>query len=344
MKNLIRLLGVLALYFGLILNLTPAFAQKNVVNIYSYRQPELVAPLLEEFTKQTGIKTKLLYINKGLLERVRAEGVNSPVDVILTTDISRLVELKKAGLTQSVNIAEINDNIPPQYRDSEAYWFGLTMRARVIFASKERVKQNNITYEELADVKWRSRICSRSGQHVYNIALIAAMIAHLGEEGAQKWLKGVKENLARTPTGNDRAQIKAIYYGECDIALGYTYYAALMRTNEQNPEQKLWEASVKTLFPNNNDRGVHVNISGMALAKYAPNKQNAIKFMQFLASEKGQEIYANQVYEYPLKPGVKISEIVAGFGKMNPDKLPLEIIAQNSALASKLVDRVGFDD
>ncbi len=344
MRNLKRHIGALIFSIGILAGFAPSFAQTQVVNIYSYRQPELIAPLLEAFTEQTGIKTKALYLKKGMLERLKAEGKNSPADVILTVGISRLIGVKEGGVTQAVSSEIIKNNIPEQYRDSDNHWFGLTTRARVVFASKERVAQNSITYEELADPKWKGRICSRSGQNSYNIALFASMIAHNGEQETEKWLKGVKDNLARSPVGNDRAQVKAIYSGECDISIGHTYYAGLMRTNEENPEQKDWEASVKILFPNSDGRGTHVDSSGMALAKYAPNKENALLLMEFLSSAKAQEIYAEQVFEYPVLKGVKISEIVKSFGEMRPDNIPLETIAKFAPLASRLVDKVGFDD
>lgn len=344
MKNIARLIGAFVCGLVIVGSFAPAFAQNQTVNIYSYRQPELIAPLLEAFSSETGIKVRTLYLGKGLLERVKAEGVNSPADVILTTDISRLVGLKNGGVTQSVSSTIIDENIPPQYRDEEGHWFGLTTRARVVFASRERVAQNSITYAELADPKWKWRICSRSGQNSYNIALIASIIAHEGIEEATKWLKGLKDNLARSPAGNDRAQVKAIYSGECDISLGNTYYAGLMRTNEENPEQKDWEASVKVLFPNTEGRGTHVNLSGMALTKYAPNKDAALKLMEFLSSAKAQEIYANEVFEYPVKPGTEISDIVASFGEIKADNISLEAISRLSAEASRLVDIVGFDD
>ncbi len=344
MKKAIRRLGAFIIGLGMVSSFTPAIANSDVVNIYSYRQPELIAPVLEAFTKQTGIETKVLYLGKGLLERLKAEGRNSSADIILTTDISRLIGMKNGEVTQRVQSSIINENILEQYRDSDGQWFGLTTRARVIFASKNRVEQNSITYAELATPKWKGRICSRSGQNAYNIALIASIIAHEGIDEARAWLKGIKNNLARSPVGNDRAQVKAVYSGECDIALGYTYYAGLMRNNQENPEQKKWEASVKVLFPNNDGRGVHVNLSGMAMAKYASNKENALKLMEFLSSAKGQEIYAEQVYEYPVLVGTKISKTVKSFGEMFPDNLSLEIIANNATQASRLVDEVGFDD
>ena len=316
----------------------------GVVNVYSYRQPELIKPLLDAFTKESGISTNVLFLDKGLEERMAEEGENSPADVILTVDIGRLQAAEDKGVTQSLNDKEVNSNIPAQYRDPDGNWFGVTTRARVVYASKERVTQDAITYEELADPKWKGKLCTRSGQHVYTIGLIASMIAHHGAEKTEAWLAGVKANLARKPDGGDRDQAKAIFAGECDIALGNNYYVGQMQTNDKEPEQKEWAASIKVLFPNSADRGTHVNISGMALAKHAPNKENALKLMEFLASDEGQRIYGEQVYEYPVEPGVKPSELVSSWGTLKPDSLPLAEIAKNRKLASELVDKVGFDE
>ena len=314
------------------------------VNVYSYRQPELIQPLVDAFTKETGITANVLFLDKGLVERIAAEGANSPADVILTVDIGRLVEAKDGGVTQPLENEVINKDIPAQYRDPAGEWFGLTTRGRVVYASKERVPETAITYEELAEPKWKGRICIRDGQHSYNIGLFASMVAHHGAEYTEKWLTGLKNNLARKPDGNDRSQAKAIMAGECDISLGNTYYVGLMVTNEKDPEEKEWAAATKILFPNAADRGTHVNISGMALAKHAPNKDNAVKFMEFLSSGKAQEIYAEQVFEYPVLPGAKVSDVVASFGEIKPDTLPLVDIAANRKTASELVDKVGLND
>ncbi|WP_113259721.1 Fe(3+) ABC transporter substrate-binding protein [Agrobacterium cavarae] len=315
------------------------------VNVYSYRQPELIQPLLDAFTKETGIETNVLFLDKGLVERIQAEGVNSPADILLTVDIARLVEAKEGGVTQPVlNDPIIEKDIPANLRDPEGEWFGLTTRGRVVYASKERVSQQSITYEELADPKWKGKICIRDGQHSYNIALFASMIAHHGLDYTRTWLTGLKNNLARKPDGTDRSQAKSIYSGECDIALGNTYYVGLMLTNEQEPEEKVWANSVKVIFPNAEDRGTHVNISGVAMTKYAQNKVNALKLMEFLASGEAQEIYAKQVFEYPVLPGAQPSDVVKGFGPIKPDTLSLTEIAAHRKEASELVDEVGFND
>lgn len=321
-----------------------AVAADGEVNIYSYRQPTLIEPLLKAFTDKTGIKTNLLFLDKGLVERIEAEGENSPADVILTVDIGRLTQAAEAGVTEGLHNETIEANIPAEFRDPEGHWFGLTTRGRVVYASKERVPQTSITYEQLADPEWKGRICTRSGQHDYNIALIASMIAHHGVEQTETWLRGVKENLARKPAGSDRSQAQGIFAGECDIALGNTYYVGLMMTNEKEPEQKDWAAAIKVLFPNADDRGTHVNISGMSLVRNAPNRDNAVLLMEYLSSGEAQEIYAEQVFEYPVKPGAKLSEIVASFGTIRPDSLPLAEIAKHRKQASELVDKVQFDE
>ena len=238
----------------------------------------------------------------------------------------------------------VNENIPAQYRDPEGHWIGLTNRARVIYASKDRVEQDSITYEELADPKWKGRLCTRSGQHVYTIGLIASMVAHHGAEKTEEWLAGVRDNLARKPAGNDRAQVKAIYAGECDISLGNTYYMGKMETNDKEPEQKEWAVSVRILFPNSEDRGSHVNLAGVVLTKHAPHKDNAVKLIEFLSSAEAQKIYADTNFEYPVTPGVDVSERVSSWGELTPDALPLADIAENRKTASELVDKVGFDD
>jgi iron(III) transport system substrate-binding protein len=320
-----------------------AAAVAEEVNIYSYRQPQLIDPLLKAFTAKTGVKTNVVYAADGLNERLAAEGANSPADLLLTVDAGRLSEAKDAGLTQPVESAVLIKAIPSHLRDPDNHWFGLTMRGRIVYASKERVKQDRITYEDLADPKWKGKICIRSGQHVYNTSLIATIIAHKGEAFAEQWLRGVKSNLAQKPAGGDREQARDIASGKCDIALGNTYYMALMMTNEKNPEQKRWAAAIRPMFPNADDRGTHVNISGVAMAKYAPNRAAAVKLMEFLASDDAQQLYSSANNEYPVSPDVPPSQIVQSWGKLKADTLPLENIGKYRKRASELVDKVNFD-
>jgi iron(III) transport system substrate-binding protein len=326
--------------------LTPlaSAAEPGEVNVYSYRQPYLINPLLNEFTDETGIKVNVIYAEKGLIERIQAEGRNSPADLMLTVDVGNLTQATDAGIAQPIQSPALDAAIPPAYRAADGLWIGLTRRARVVYASKERVKQDTITYEELADPKWRGKICIRSGQHVYNVALIASMIAAHGEAWTETWLKGVKANLARKPAGDDRLQVKGVYAGECDIAVGNTYYMGVMLQNDKEPEQKDWANSVKILFPNTGDRGTHVNISGAVMAKYAPHKGNAMKLLEFLASDKGQEMYAEMNNEYPVKQDVPWSPLVKSWGDFKPDPISLNEIAGLRKQASELVDKVGFDE
>lgn len=319
----------------------PALADS--VNIYSLRQTYLIQPLLDAFTKETGIETKVIFADKGLIERIAAEGENTPADVLVTADIGLLASAVERGITQPIKSAAVEANIPAPYRDPDGQWIGLTSRARVVYASKDRVVQDSITYEELADPKWKGKICSRSGQHPYNIALFASILAHKGEAEAKTWLTALKENLAVKPSGNDRAQAKAIFSGQCDLALANTYYMALMATNEKKPEQKEWAKSIKVLFPNAKDRGTHINLSGIVLTKYAPHKENAVKLIEFMTSDEAQSLYAELNNEYPLKEGVPASGIVKSWGELKPDTLPLAKIGASRKRASEMVDEVGFD-
>ncbi|OPX54659.1 iron(III) transport system substrate-binding protein [Oceanospirillum multiglobuliferum] len=314
----------------------------NEINIYSDRQAFLMQPILDAFTKETGIKVNVVFAKKGIIERLKNEGANSPADLLLTSNVSNLSRAVDAGVTQSVNDKTINSNVPAQYRDPNGQWFGLTTRARVIYASKTRVKEGEFQrYEDLADPKFKGRICTRKGGDTYNIALIASMIAAHGEAGAKSWLEGVKANLAQKPQGNDRAQVKAVKEGVCDIAIGNTYYYGHMLANE---EQRAWAESVNIVYPNQADRGAHVNISGMALTKAAPHRAEALQLMRFLTENKAQKIYAEENYEFPIKAGVSASKLVAHWGDFKADKVSLAEVDKYRKQAAKLVNEVGFDN
>ena len=307
MKSFVKLIAA-----GLVLS---SAAEAEDVNVYSYRQPELIKPLTDAFTEKTGIKVNAAYLKKGMVERMKAEGKRSPVDVMLTVDISRLAALLDAGLTQPVESALLEENVPSLYRDPGKEWFGLTTRARIVYASKERVAAGEVTtYEDLADPKWRGRLCTRSGTNAYN--------------------------LARKPQGNDRAQVKAIWAGECDISIGNTYYMGKMLADS---EQKAWADSVNVLFPRFENGGTHVNISGVAMAKYAPNRENALKFMEFLTSPDAQEVYATANYEYPIAPNTEPAELVKGWGAFQADDVNLMELAARRKLALKITEVVDFD-
>ena len=319
----------------------PAFAQGDV-NVYTYREAKLIAPLFEAFTKATGIKVNVVSASSGLEQRIVSEGANSPADVLLTVDIARVQDALNAGITQPLKSDVLEKTIPAQYRDPAGNWFGVSMRARVVYASKDRVKQDAITYEELADPKWKGKICIRSGQQIYNNALFAAFIAHHGEAKTEDWLKGLKANLAQKPSGGDREVARDIAAGKCDIGLGNTYYWALMQNVET--DRKPWVEATKVILPTFQGGGTHINVSAAALTKHAPNKANAVKLIEWLAGDQAQHIYADMNFEYPLRAGVALNPTIASYGALKPDAMPLVKIMEFKKAASVLVDKVGFDN
>lgn len=335
MKKLLTLSAIAASFAA------PAMAAEEV-NVYSYRQPFLVEPMFDEFTKETGIKVNVKFAKKGLAEKLQQEGEYSPADVVLTVDISRLAELTDKGVVQAVDSDVINANVPAQYRDKENEWFALTLRTRNVYSSRDRVGKlgDDFTYGDLANAEYKGKICTRSGKHPYNVSLVSSMIAHQGEAKTKEWLEGVKANLARKPQGNDRAQVKAIKEGLCDVSLGNSYYLGKMVNDK---EQKAWADAVYINFPNQNTTGTHVNISGMAMAKHSPNKDNALKLMEFLTGDKAQHMYAEVNFEYPVKADVKPSELVASWGEFKADTISLDEIAEYHSAAIKLLDEVKFD-
>jgi iron(III) transport system substrate-binding protein len=317
----------------------PVLAQE--INVYSHRQPELLQPLVDAFTAETGITVNVAFVDKGMAERLVAEGARSPADLVLTVDIARLTQIVEAGVTQPVQSDVLEANIPATLRDEADHWFGLTSRARIIYASTDRVADGEVTtYEDLADPKWAGRICTRSGTNDYNVALVAAVISHHGEAGARTWLEGLKANLARKPDGGDRDQVKAIAAGECDIAIGNTYYIGQMLAD---PEQKAAAEAVRIVFPTFEGDGTHLNISGVAMTKAAPNYDNALKFMEWLSGDVAQKIYAETNHEYPVKPGVERSALVQSWGEFTPDSKGLSELSALRPAALKLVEEVNFD-
>lgn len=318
----------------------PALAEE--VNIYSHRQPELIQPLIDAFTAETGIKVNIAFVDKGMAERLVAEGARSPADLILTVDIARLMQIVDAGVTQPVDDPVLDANIPAELRDKNNQWFGLTTRARIVYASRDRVKPGEVTtYEDLADPKWKGKICIRSGTNDYNIALLGAMIVHHGEDYAKQWAEGLKANLAKKPNGGDRDQIKAIAAGECDIALGNTYYMGQMLAD---PETKPTADMVRIDFPVFENGGSHLNVSGVAMTKSAPNKEAALKMMEWLSSDEAQRIYAEKNHEFPVKAGVARSALVQSWGEFTPDTVSLTDVAAARPAALKIMEDIDFDN
>jgi iron(III) transport system substrate-binding protein len=318
-------------------------ANAKEINIYSYRSPALLKPFTSEYEKQFSIKFNILHAKKGLAQRLEAEGKNSPADVILTVDISRLSELADMDLVRTINSAIIDTNVPIHLRDINKKWVSLSTRARIIGISNKRVGRGAIqNIEDLANPKFKGKICTRIGSHPYNRALLASIIAHQGVRKAQLWAEALVSNFARKPKGNDRAQAKAIYSGECDIVLMNTYYFALMKFNVKNPEQRKWAQATDIIFYNQNNRGQHINVSGAAIAKYSKNYNEAVKFIEWLTMPKAQKIYANINFEYPVNPNVKLDGKIMEWGTFKADELPISKIAKFSKEAQMIIDRVGW--
>jgi iron(III) transport system substrate-binding protein len=328
----------ITLFFLLALS---GISMAETVNVYSFRQPFLIEPILTSFTKDTGIKTKVIFANTGLIQRIKREGKLSPADVVLTSNFSKLLQLKSDGVTQAFSSeGAISENVPSGFRDRDSHWVALTKRVRNIYSSTERLGKLNISYEDLAEKKYQGKICTRSGKHPYNLGLIASLIAHNGEAETKTWLTAVKRNLARKPQGNDRAQVKAIKEGLCDVSLGNSYYYGKMLSDSR---QVAWANAVELNFPNQDNRGAHINVSGAAIAKYAPNKKAAQALLEYLSQDKAQSLYAELNMEYPVKKGGSPSALVSSWGKFKEDNIPLETVAANMKTALKLTDQTKFD-
>lgn len=320
-------------------------AQAAEVTVYTTREPGLLKPLLEAFTAKTGTKVNTVFLQGGLAERVQAEGARSPADVMIVVDAATLIDLTERGLTQSVHSQTIDTVVPPALRDPEGHWLALSMRARVIMVSKDRVPSTeNPTYEDLADPRWKGKVCIRGGQHPYNTALFSAMLVKHGEAKLTEYLTALKANLARRPAGGDRDVAKDILAGTCDIGVANLYYAGLMASGKGGPEQKTWIDAVRVVFPTFSDRkGTHVNISGAAIAKNAPHKQEAVQLLEFLVGPEAQAMLAEGNFETPVRAGVAQPPVLAAFGTVVPDNVTPAQIAIGRSTASKLVDQTGFD-
>lgn len=319
----------------------PAFAQ-NEVNLYTTREPGLIKPLLEAFTKSTGTKVNTVFVKDGLAERVRAEGARSPADVLMTVDIGNLLQLVQQGVTQKLESKVLNAAVPANLRDPEGHWYALSLRARLVYAAKS-LNLKTIAYEDLADPRWKGKLCIRSGQHPYNTALISAYIAHYDAAKAEEWLRGMKANLARTPGGGDRDVARDIVGGICEIGVANSYYVGLMRSGSGGPDQKKWGDGIDVVMPKFRDGGTHVNISGAAIAANAPHRAQAVQLMEYLVSDEAQAIYASGDYEYPVKAGAKIDPIIAALGELRIDPRPVVQAVAHVKQASELVDKVGFN-
>ena len=321
-----------------------ARAASGEVNLYTTREPALIQPLIDAFTRDSGgVKVNTVFVKDGLLERVRAEGARSPADVLMTVDIGNLVDLVDGGVTQPVKSGVLESVLPANLRDPSGQWFALSMRDRVLYAEKD-LKLTAFTYEELADPKWKGKVCIRAGQHPYNTALIAAKIANDGAAEAERWLRGVKANLARKATGGDRDVARDILGGICDIGIANSYYVGHMKNAAPGTDARKWGDAIKPIRPTfAKTGGTHVNISGAAVAKHAPNRANAVKLLEYLVSEPAQAIYARANYETPIRPNVQQDPVMAALGPLKVDALSMVEVARFRKQASELVDKVGFD-
>lgn len=318
-----------------------ALANTPEVNVYSARQPFLIQPILKEFTKKTGIQVNTVFDKKGIEERLKIEGRASPADVVLTVDIGRLNRLVEAGVTQPLMTKTLIANIPSNFHAPDGSWWALTSRARVLYVSRERVQEGDITsYDDLASPKWRGKVCTRPGDSDYHVALTAAYLVHNGKTKTRQWLQGIRKNLAQRPQGNDRAQVKAVKEGLCDVAIGNSYYMAAMMND---PDQRPWAEAARIVFPNQKGTGTHVNVSGMALSRYAPHRENAVKLMEFLSSNDAQRMYADLNNEYPVKPDVPWSQTVQSWGTFKADKVNLTEVAVHWNDALRLINEVNFN-
>jgi iron(III) transport system substrate-binding protein len=312
----------------------------GAVNVYSHRHYDIDRQLFERFTQATGIRVNVVTGSADeLITRLQTEGASSPADVLVTVDAGRLHRAKERGLLQPIESAVLERNVPARFRDPEGYWWGLTVRARVLVYSRARVRPDELaTMEALAEPAWRGRVLVRSSENVYNQSQLAAMIAHGGEAAALQWANGVARNLARSPSGGDTDQVKAVAAGVGDVAISNTYYVAKLATSEDPEEQRIYE-QVAVAFPNQNDRGTHINVSGAGVTAHAPNRDNAIRLIEFLSDDEAQRLYAEGNQEYPVKPGVAMSPVLQGWGEFRADTLSLSRLGELNTRAVMLFDR-----
>lgn len=341
MINKLKSLIAVSLLAGLA---SGAAAQERVLNLYSSRHYQTDEALYADFTRQTGIKINRIEGGEdALIERIRNEGEKSPADVLITVDAGRLWRAEQLGLFQPVKSKVLESRLPSSYRHPDGLWFGFSARARMIAYSKERVKPGEIAnYEDLANPKWKGRICSRSAGHVYNLSLISSLVNHLGETKAEAWAKAVAGNLARAPKGGDTDQLRAVAAGECDVAISNTYYyVRLLRSKK--PDDKAVTDKVGVVLPNQKGRGTHVNVSGAGVLKHAPNREAAVRFLEYLASDSAQNYFANGNNEWPVVPSVTPDNpALATLGKFKTDSLNLAAIGRHQPTAQKIADRSGF--
>jgi iron(III) transport system substrate-binding protein len=322
----------------------PAIAQDNVVNIYSSRHYQTDEALYAGFTRATGIKVNRIEAGEdALIERIRNEGARSPADVLITVDAGHLWRAERLGLFQPVKSAALEARIPGSLREPGGHWFGFSMRARVIAYNKAKLRPGEIrSYEELADAKWKGRVCMRSSTSIYNLSLMGALIDHLGEAGAESWARGVQANLAQEPKGGDTDQLKAVAAGLCDVTVSNQYYYARLARSEKADERQVAER-LGIVFPNQASWGTHVNISGAGVLKHAPHRDAAIRFLEYLASDAAQRYFADGNNEWPVVAGLKVDNpVLNALGDFKRDRLNVAVLGKNQPSSQKIYDRVAW--
>lgn len=340
--NKFKILISTILFLMVITGCTPV----NEVNIYTSRHYDADDILYAEFTKKTGIKVNIISGSGGaLMERLKSEGSNSPGDVFFTVDAGNLANFQKGGYLQSIKSQTIKNLVPKELRGENDEWVAVAKRARVIFYNPESVSEeeiNNISYEDLANSNWKNRVVIRSSSNMYNQSLVASLISSLGEANTEIWAKDFVSNFARTPQGNDRSQLMAVANGLADIAVANTYYIGIMLSGKGGEEQKIAASKLKIAFPNQENRGAHVNISGGGILKHSPNRDNAEKFLEFLLSEEAQKHIVNNTFEYPVLDSIDPHPLIAEFGTFKMDKTSVSDFGKYNPSAVKLMDRVGW--
>jgi iron(III) transport system substrate-binding protein len=329
---------------ALLVAASPAVAQERVLNLYSSRHYQTDEALYANFTRQTGIKVNRIEAAEDpLIERIRSEGERSPADVLVTVDAGRLWRAEQLGMFQPVKSAVLEQRIPASFREPEGRWYGFSLRARVIAYNKDKVRDGEIsTYEELADPKWKGRVCMRSSTNIYNLSLMGALISHLGEAKAEDWARGVNANLAQQPKGGDTDQLKAVAAGACDVTISNQYYYARLARSEK-PDDKQIASRLGVVFPNQKTWGTHVNISGAGVLKNAPNREAAVRFLEYLASDEAQRHFADGNNEWPVVAGVKLQNpVLAAFGEFKRDQLNVATLGRNQPSSQKIYDRVAW--
>jgi|TARA_B110000967_G_scaffold99134_1_gene101840 iron(III) transport system substrate-binding protein len=343
MKKIVSIVLLSVLVFACKSEKKQADKKEQEVNVYTHRHYASDQKLFSQFEKQTGIKVNVVNANADeLIQKMTLEGAQSPADVLITVDAGRLVRAKNKGLLQAAASEFLEKTIPAHLKDVDNNWFSLTKRARVIVYNPQKVNAADLsTYEALTDKKWNNKILVRSSSNIYNQSLLASIIANSDEDTATNWAEGIVANMARSPKGNDRDQIKAVVGGEGDLAIVNTYYIGKLLDSKDLDEVKAGEG-VKVFFPNQNNRGTHINVSGAGVAKYAPNKVNAIKFIEFLASKEAQKVFAETNFEYPVNEEVQASELLKSWGTFKEDKLSLSKLGENNKKAVLVFDNAGW--